>query len=908
MDWNNDFFFGAAEGLAYEWSGDYEKTLPITIPIDAPPGDYRMRVRGVFSYTAGDPDPCDNYYLGSTVDFTLSIVPSRSCLFPEDLIATNIGVTSADISWTPKNGETMWNVIFGESGFDPLTEGSTISVSNIPALALTQLSANTIYDVYLRAICATNDESFLTFPMSFRTECGITTVPYSMDFETSISPNLPLCTSAENNGVGNDWKTRDSVAEFIGGMLYYSYHTTNGPANSWFFTQGIELQASKTYNISFIYANSSHDYTNSFKVAYGTSPTEASMATQITDIPTFIGRSPKDRLHTFSVAEDGVYYFGFNVYSRPNQGGLYIDDINIVEVPRSGYVYENNVWSPENPSGISSSLDNITVINGTAELSANTSFKNLTIKQGATLNINKVVRIYGDLIIYGDLVFVSNAIRNAELRSVSSTTNITGDITVESYMSSNRSYRMVSSAVTTATSIHDNWQEGASSNIDNPSPGFGTHITGTIVDQANGFDRTASGNPSMFTVNTAAQAFVAVTNTDINTLDAGTPYLLFVRGDRSTDLSNNASVGETVLRAKGRLHIGPDTQTFNTVGANHFVMFGNPYQSAVNINNVFTNSTNLKTGQYYVYDPNLGDHGSYVTVVLPAGSNTSGSDANLYLQAGQGAQVGVLTAGVVNVVFKEGDRTPGNHTTTSAMDNRLSSDNMLTVQLYTTDNYSNGGPTHDSFGIIFGDGLDNEITPTDAIKPMNFYENLGIDHNGTYLSIERREMPIPAETYPLYSSGYAHSNYTLKINIDGLEDTFLYLDDHFTGTTTLIEGGETVYAFSVSADDALSIATDRFSMRTEERLGVDNNSILAGVRLFPNPMKNDTFYIHAPKLNGEQISVSVSDLSGRQMFEKLLNCHSNMVTVSVNEDLSSGVYMVTLRHGGEESTYRLIKK
>ena len=191
---------------------------------------------------------------------------------------------------------------------------------------------------------------------------------------------------------------------------------------------------------------------------------------------------------------------------------------------------------------------------------------------------------------------------------------------------------------------------------------------------------------------------------------------------------------------------------------------------------------------------------------------------------------------------------------------------------------------------------------------MNFYENFGRNHNGTYLSIERREMPVAAEVYPLYSSGYNYADYTLKMRIDGLEESFLYLDDHFTGTSTLLEGRETLYTFGVDANDALSIATDRFSVRTEARLGVEDNNLLAGVRLFPNPLNDNTFYINAPKLNGEQISVSISDLSGRGIFEKMLDCRANTVTVSVNEDLASGVYMVTLRHGGEESTYRLVKK
>src|SRR5690606_11829302 len=140
---------------------------------------------------------------------------------------------------------------------------------------------------------------------------------------------------------------------------------------------------------------------------------------------------------------------------------------------------------------------------------------------------------------------------------------------------------------TTSNSIHANWQEGATSNTHNPNPGFGTHITGSLIDQQNGFDKTSTGNPSMFTVNVATQQFQAIGNTDLNILEAGNPYLLFVRGGRDIDLNNNLAAGETVLRATGSLFTGTKTQNFPTASTGNFVMFGNPYPSTVDINNVF---------------------------------------------------------------------------------------------------------------------------------------------------------------------------------------------------------------------------------------------------------------------------------------------------------------------------------
>ncbi len=536
----------------------------------------------------------------------------------------------------------------------------------------------------------------------------------------------------------------------------------------------------------------------------------------------------------------------------------------------------------------------------------------IEIKPGVTVTVSAgtTIKAENNIVINGDLIFLSNASGNGELATMGINSSIVGVATVQRYMMDQRSYRMVSSSVTTTSSINANWQEGVhntgtgSGNNQNPNPGFGTHISGSPTG-ADGLDATLTGNASMFTVDIANQTFVPLLNTMTNKLTAGNPYLMFVRGNRGIDLSNDLAHSETVLRATGSLVTGTNTQNFATTTLGDFAMFGNPYQSAVDINSVFANSTNVKTNMYYVYDPSLGDHGAYVTVNLPGGTNTFGSAASQYLQPGQGAQVATLADGASTIVFNESDKIPGQFTATNRP---LSGNDMLTVQLFTSENFNSGGPVHDSFGIVFAEGNENGITPADAIKPMNFYENIGVNNNGTYLSIEQRALPQAAEVYPMYTTGYTKSDYTLKVVIDGLEANFLYLDDHFTGTSTLLETGENSYSFRVDANDALSIATDRFSIRTAQRLGVDDNSLLTGIRLFPNPLNGDTFYIHAPRLSGEQVTVSVSDLAGRTISEQSLNCQANTLTVPMAENIASGVYLVTLKHGEASNTFRLLKE
>lgn len=523
----------------------------------------------------------------------------------------------------------------------------------------------------------------------------------------------------------------------------------------------------------------------------------------------------------------------------------------------------------------------------------------IQINPGFTLTVapGTTVKVQRDLAINGNLIFESNSTGNGELGKLGAKAAITGEATVQRYMTSKRSYRMVSSAVNTSTSIMNNWQEGVHntstsySNNQNPNPGFGTHITGSTTG-ANGFDATGTGNPSMYTVDVAAQQFQIMDNTNLNKLRAGNAYLMMVRGDRSIDLTNNFSFGETTLRAKGKLVWGKKHLKFVSPHSGAFVMFGNPYQSAVDIKTVLATSTNVNVNHYYVYDPTIGANGAYVTVGLtnPA-VNSLPTGANKYLQPGQGAQLATLTAGGVTMDFLESDKAPGQFTPTNATGSTMLEEGMLMGKLYTQENFNNGGPVHDGFAILFAEENNNAITPVDAVKPMNFYENLGIDHDGTYLSIESRALPVAGETFSLFTGGYNYTDYVLTIELNGLEEVVFYLDDHFNGTTTLLEAGDNPYSFTIDRANPESKASDRFAIRVGERLSVDDKDLFSGIRLYPNPMGSH-FTVGNPK-NVHLDNVSIYDITGRLIKTVDINGATSTVAVDVST-LSTATYMVVI--------------
>ena len=280
------------------------------------------------------------------------------------------------------------------------------------------------------------------------------------------------------------------------------------------------------------------------------------------------------------------------------------------------------------------------------------------------------------------------------------------------------------------------------------------------------------------------------------------------------------------------------------------------------------------------------------------------SEANQYLQPGQGGQVASLAAGQVSINFQESHKTPGNFTSTNAGSNMLA-DGMLMGQLYTQENYSTGGPIHDGFAILFADENNNALTQKDAVKPMNFDENMGINHDGTYLSIESRAIPAGGENLPLYSVGYQHSEYVLKMELSGLDDVAIYLDDNFTGSSTLLEQGAVIYSFNLDSTNTESRASDRFSIRIGERLSVDDNELFSGLSFYPNPMGSQLYIGNSSKI--QLNSASIYDLTGRVILYIDLKGATSEVTLDVSA-LSTATYMVVINGQDGQVSRLLIKK
>ncbi|MCO6481309.1 MAG: fibronectin type III domain-containing protein, partial [Flavobacteriales bacterium] len=255
-----------------------------------------------------------------------------SCLPPTALTVSNITNNAADLSWTasisnPANGY-QWEVRSSGNPGDPGPDANGTTAAGMTTASATGLVANTAYTLYVRSDCGSG--SFSTWASAtFRTLCDATNVPYTQDFEGAVVPALPTCMSREVIS-GNQWITTSSGLN--GKSAQYSYNSTQA-ANSWLYTQGLNLTGGQSYRLTYSYGNNGGGtFPEKLAVAYGNSPSAAAMTNALADHDP-VTTASNTNVIDFIPATTGVYYIGFQAHSDADEFYLFVDDISVKVTP-----------------------------------------------------------------------------------------------------------------------------------------------------------------------------------------------------------------------------------------------------------------------------------------------------------------------------------------------------------------------------------------------------------------------------------------------------------------------------------------------------------------------------------------------------------------------------------------------
>ena len=110
----------------------------------------------------------------SGYEILTSCAPAPTCLQVSDLAVSTATGSTADISWTANNGETVWEYVIQAQGTGtPTTVGFEITTN---PYTITGLDSATDYEVFVRAVCNATDSSPWRGPVNFTTSyaCGDT--------------------------------------------------------------------------------------------------------------------------------------------------------------------------------------------------------------------------------------------------------------------------------------------------------------------------------------------------------------------------------------------------------------------------------------------------------------------------------------------------------------------------------------------------------------------------------------------------------------------------------------------------------------------------------------------------------------------------------------------------------------
>ena len=117
IDYNQNQIFEASESVgtssgtpnAGPWSSAV--SFVFTASVSSSPGVTRIRVMQEEGFNPAPLDPCGSFTWGSVVDFSADItVPTFTCPFPSNLVASAITSTGAVIDWTENGTATTWNI------------------------------------------------------------------------------------------------------------------------------------------------------------------------------------------------------------------------------------------------------------------------------------------------------------------------------------------------------------------------------------------------------------------------------------------------------------------------------------------------------------------------------------------------------------------------------------------------------------------------------------------------------------------------------------------------------------------------------------------------------------------------------------------------------------------------------
>jgi hypothetical protein len=634
-----------------------------------------------------------------------------------------------------------------------------------------------------------------------------------------------------------------------------------------------------------LYGYNDENRATAFKFAHGATQTglinipflDISTTEAAATSPLWQRNAVKTELTGLSIANGATYLLAFNFADFSGSGSrdeVAIDNINIIANPTT---------ADFSIGGVVETL----LLNGDLTLTAALSVAGAVNLENATLTTNN------------NLTFTSEAGKTAVISPVVNST-IVGHVTVEQLYPAKRAFRLVTPSVAMSATIFQQWQQaGLNASDSGFLPGTGTHITGGT--SLNGFDQTATNNPSAFLYNNATQAWQSLNNTN-QALTAGSPLRLFIRGDRTVNITGNTPAATaTKLVSSGTVRIGDVNLTGLATAVGGYSLIGNPYQAQVDLVAALQDPTTVDIGKnfFYIWDPTLGARGAYSTFDIIVGANNiAGSQVNRFLQPGQAVFLdtadtdsdGTITP---SLTVKETHKAGSSVTTGTYFNSHPVAG--LRLNLFATSELASG-IARDGVMLHFETTGNNGIDHKDAKKFTNLDENLAVVVGTAKLAVASHAVPIDGERIPLYLSGLGSMDYTFAVSLDNNVGCTVSLEDTHTGQSHPISAAGATITFTPAASNAM-----RFYLKfTDNTLSSGDTAFAKAITLYPNPNDGQTMHLQGFK-KSDEVQVYLRNMAGQLLFSEKSMPLNGILSIYGLPILSKGLYIVEIIQGTQKT-------
>ena len=443
---------------------------------------------------------------------------------------------------------------------------------------------------------------------------------------------------------------------------------------------------------------------------------------------------------------------------------------------------------------------------------------------------------------------------------------INGKIVVERYYPEKRAWRLIAAPIkpnAAAPSINTAWQEGASPAVtgvsnDDPHPLYGTHITGpygsgtgyTIAVTDSGFDQSPLNVSSMKYYSPVTNGYKNVSNTYTTKVTDQQGYLLFVRGNRSYDIStttNFVAPGKTILRVQGNVNTGKIAVPADT----GLQIIGNPYPSTIIFNeSMFTdNAAILKNQSFWLWDPLRGSAkntpsnvGGWVPIVYAGSGNYISTynpsvsivgleaahpfDINGTIQSGAAFMIDNKATASGSFVMHETNKTDGsnNYLFRPQAPSSFTSvnTNLFRIEAGKVAYWADGTMA------LFNRSYSNAASIyEDVRKIFSSTENLSILHDDLKIAVEKRKQPIAGDTIWYDVTRLKAGKYTFELFFNQADNWPLdvFFEDAYAKSKVPVSlTAHSLLDVDVNSDSA-SFASNRFRLVFEKSASAPQPSI-----------------------------------------------------------------------------------